>query len=98
MNWPGNLLLGEHFHEWRQGRISAGELSHLVHQYHNGPARDLWKCYNNGLVHMQVASAIVRGILREEDIPKEIWPYIQGALEFCGYGPQEAPESSAEDV
>jgi hypothetical protein len=41
-------------------------------------------------VHMQVAYAIVHGILREEDIPEEVRPYIEGALEFCGYGSQEA--------
>ena len=91
-------LLAEKFDEWRQGRISTGELSRLIHQCHNGPARELWKRYNDGLVHMQMAYAIVHGILREEDIPKEVWPYIEGALEFYRHGSQEASDSSAEDA
>ncbi len=75
--------LANKFDEWRQGRLSAGDLSYLIHQYDIGPSRELFKHYNNGLPHMQLACAIVHGILNEEDIPEEIWPYIRDALEFC---------------
>jgi hypothetical protein len=47
---------------------------------------------------MQVAYAIVHGILREENIPEEVWPWIEGVSEFCGYSLQEASESTAENA
>jgi hypothetical protein len=80
------------------GQDQCGRVKPSYSQHHNGPARELWKRYNDGLVHMQVASAIVHGILREEDISEEVWPYIEDALELCGYGSQEASKSSAEDA
>lgn len=75
--------LTERFDEWREGKICAGELSHLIHQYHNGPARDLYKQYNNLPVEMLVAQAVVHGILQERDVPEKVWPYIESSLEFC---------------
>ena len=73
--------LGQHFDEWREGRISASELTELVHQYHNGPARELWKKYNgNPYTELLVASAIVCGILPREDVSEDVWPYIEQAI------------------
>ena len=34
--------LGEDFKRWRKTKISAFELSELIHKFHNGIARDLW--------------------------------------------------------
>lgn len=78
--------LGLHFDEWREGKISAGELTELVHQYHNGPARELWKKYNqNPFTELLVASAMVRGILQKEDVSEEVWPYITETIERSGF-------------
>ncbi|MFQ6013948.1 MAG: hypothetical protein ACE5NP_00720 [Anaerolineae bacterium] len=74
--------LAKKFDEWRDNRISAGELSHIVHQYDTGPLRDLYKRYNSGSVHMLVAYAVVHGILEEEAIPENVWPYIENAVQF----------------
>ena len=77
--------LAQHFDEWREGKISAGELTELVHQYHNGPARELWKQYNrNPFTELLVASAMVEGILQKEDASEEVWPYIEEAIERYG--------------
>ena len=74
--------LGQHFDEWREGKMSASEPTELVHQYHNGPARELWKKYNrNPLTELLVASAIARGILQKEDVSEEVWPYIKETIE-----------------
>ena len=30
------------FKRWRKNKITAFELSEIIHKFHNGPARDLW--------------------------------------------------------
>jgi hypothetical protein len=79
--------LAEHFDEWREGKIDAFDLTELVHKYHQGPARELWKRYaDRPMVEMQVASAIARGILRREDVPEETWPYVEELIERYRFG------------
>jgi hypothetical protein len=38
--------LDQSFDQWREGKISCGELSHRVHQYEAGASRELYKHYN----------------------------------------------------
>jgi hypothetical protein len=73
------------------GWLSIYELSDLIHQYHQGPSRELYNLCNNAPIDILVASAVVRGLLKEEDVPAEVLPYIQNALEF-------ARQNLAEDV
>ena len=55
--------LDRSFTAWRDGHITSGELDHRVHQYDTGPARRLFKQYNDGRPDLNVAYAIVVGIL-----------------------------------
>jgi hypothetical protein len=73
--------LARHFDGWREGKIDASQLTELVHQYHNGPARELWKKYNSGFVELLVAQAVVNGILQKEQVTEEAWPYVEEAIE-----------------
>ena len=52
----------------RAGRIDVFDLSDLIHQFHNGAARDLWKFYNGLKPPMLVASALKRGYLRADEV------------------------------
>jgi hypothetical protein len=70
------------FDAWRADQISAGELNDLIHRYDTGIARKLYQQYTNASPVLQVAYAIVEGILKEADIPEEVWPYLQNALAF----------------
>jgi hypothetical protein len=74
--------LATKFNEWKEGEISAGELSHLIHEYDTGPSRDMFKFYNNVAPTIVVGRAVAEGLLKEEDIPEEIWPYIQNTVQF----------------
>jgi hypothetical protein len=76
------LQLAGHVDAWRANQISAGELNERIHQYDTGLARELYSRYNNASPVLQVACAIVEGILQESDIPAEVWPYLQNALAF----------------
>jgi len=73
--------LAQHFDEWRAGKIDAASLTELIHQYHNGPARQLWKKYNSGFVEMLVAQAVMSGMLQREQVTGETWPYVKEAIE-----------------
>lgn len=76
------LKLEQSFSEWRDGQISSGELSYRVHQYETGPSRDLYSKYNVSYHDMNVASAIVAGILKREEIPGELLEAISSLLAF----------------
>jgi DNA primase large subunit len=74
--------LNESFAEWRDGKISSGELSHRIHQYETGASRELFKKYNEGKNDFNVAYAIVTGILDREDIPGEVIEAIDKHIRF----------------
>jgi hypothetical protein len=70
------------FAEWRDGKISSGELSYRVHQYETGPSRDLYKKYNYSYHDTNVAYAIVTDILKRDEIPAELLEAISSLLAF----------------
>ena len=74
--------LDQSFAEWRNGVISSGELSHRVHEYNSGPSRQLYKHYNYGDNDMNVAYAIVAGILDKDGMPTELLEAIEGQIKF----------------
>jgi hypothetical protein len=74
--------LDRSFVEWREGKISSGELSYRIHQYEKGPSRELFKQYNGDLPDMMVAYAIVAGILKQEEVPAELLEALATPLNF----------------
>lgn len=74
--------LGESFEEWKNGTIGSGEFSYRIHQYEQGPSRELFKKYNYGEDALNVAYAIVIGLLDGEKIPVELLEEIESALSF----------------
>jgi hypothetical protein len=70
------------FEEWRDGTINSGELSNRVHQYEAGPSRELYKKYNYSPHDINVAYAIVTGILNRDEIPIELLEAISSLLVF----------------
>ena len=74
--------LEKSFKEWKNGTISSGEFSYRIHQYEKGSSRELYKKYNYGEDAMNVAYAVVTGLLNQERIPAELLEEIEGALSF----------------
>ncbi len=70
------------FAEWRASKISSGELSARIHQYETGPSRQLYQQYNSGNLEMNVAYAIVTGLLSREEITAEVLAAIERQLDF----------------
>jgi hypothetical protein len=57
-------------------------LSDLIHRFDTGIARELYTRYHDGYVELQVAYAIVTGLIQETEVPRDVWPYLQNALQF----------------
>jgi hypothetical protein len=70
------------FAEWRQGIICSGEMDDRIHKYKSGPARELWKRYNYVDADMNVAYALVVGILDEDEVPANLIEAIARPLAF----------------
>ena len=60
--------LEEDFKRWRKNKISAFELSELIHKFHNGVARDLWSFYTAGPAELNVKHAIADGVILKTEI------------------------------
>jgi hypothetical protein len=74
--------LDQQFAAWRNGQISAFELSDHIHTFHQGPARDLWSRYNARIDDTLVAHAIVTGLLPRETIPADRLEALQPIMAF----------------
>jgi hypothetical protein len=48
--------------------LGSGELSEIIHRFHQGPARDLYVRYDTDRLEMAVAYAITVGILDRRTI------------------------------
>jgi hypothetical protein len=77
-------LAGE-FEAWKRKEIDAFELEKRVHQFHQGPARELYVQYGSASslnLELLVAHAVQEQILSKDDIPAEVLPYLENALAF----------------
>lgn len=70
------------FQQWRAGRVGSGELAELIHGFHEGPARELFKKYNYGHLELAVAQAIVSGVLDRSRLPVELVQALRQAIAF----------------
>jgi hypothetical protein len=74
--------LREQFERWDRGEIDSFELNELVHRFHQGTAREIWKRYATGHLEPAVASAVAARVLRKEELPAELVQHVAGLIEF----------------
>jgi hypothetical protein len=74
--------VAEAFKRWELKELESGELSEIIHKFHQGPARDLWLRYNTAHFEMAVALAITTGVLSRDTIPAELLDYLAGPMRF----------------
>lgn len=70
------------FQRWRAGHLGSGELVELIHEFHQGPARELFKKYNSGQLELAVAHAIVSGVVDRSRLPPELLEILGRAIAF----------------
>jgi hypothetical protein len=64
--------LDAEFQRWRAGELSGHDLSDLIHSFHQGPSRELFRAYDQRFREFAVLSAIRRGVLTETEVGPEI--------------------------
>lgn len=72
------------FVRWRKGEIDTFALAAEVEQFSRGSVkRDLHYHYHNtSMLHLSVAHAIVRGVLKSEEVPGDALVALEPALKF----------------
>jgi hypothetical protein len=76
------LPLAEAFKCWEQGGLDSGELSDLIHRFHQGPARDLYLRYATNHLEAPVAYAIARGVVDRTAVPAEVLDHVARMIHF----------------
>jgi hypothetical protein len=70
------------FGRWERGEITTFELNDFVHQFHDGASRETWKRYATNHLEPAVARAVTLGVLRKEELPRELLQHIAALIEF----------------
>src|SRR2546428_11707345 len=83
------LPIAEAFKRWEREELDSGELSEIIHKFHQGPARDLWVRYNTAHLEMAGAFPQTTGLLSRGKRP----PAVAGpvARPRRVYSPEGAP-------
>ena len=68
------------FDRWKAGECGSGDLAQIIHEFHDGSARELYKLYN-GDHRWAVAYAIANGILSVDTVPSDLLEYCRPAIE-----------------
>ena len=68
------------FDRWKARDLESGDLAQIIHEFHDGPARKLYKLYN-GDHRWAVAYAIANGILSVDVVPADVLEYCRPAIE-----------------
>ena len=58
--------------QWRAAKLSAFEVSEVLHHFHRGPARELFDKYRSVPEAPLVVGAIERGVLSLQELPPKL--------------------------
>src|SRR6185436_7204669 len=72
-----------HFGRWRKGEIEPADLANFVHEFHDGPNRDLYKLYNSADLALVVARAIAFELLEASAVPTELRSKLQSLVDYA---------------
>jgi hypothetical protein len=70
------------FDRWQRREITAYDLNRLIHEFHQGPSREIWKRYATNHLAPAVASAVAAGVLTREELPVPLLEHLAGLIEF----------------
>jgi hypothetical protein len=73
--------LAEAFERWKLRAASSFEISDLIHEFHQGPSRELWATYHALKPDALVARAVALGVLAGEILPPEVAASLTGQIE-----------------
>jgi hypothetical protein len=74
--------LRDQFERWERAEITAGDLNDLIHKYHDGTFREIWKHYATKHLEPAIGFAVATGILQREEVPPELLQHVAGWVQF----------------
>jgi len=74
--------LGAAIEKWKAGELSAHDVSAVIHQFHDGAARDLYRFYTHASPESAIAQAIVNGIIEASELPAELLATLAPLIEL----------------
>ena len=77
------------FDPWARREIDSFEVGGLIHEFHQGPSRDLFVRYTTRPPDSAVAYAIATGIISRQEVPEDLLEHLALALEFYAHAPSE---------
>jgi hypothetical protein len=80
------------FREWKDGALKPFDVSDAVHEFHQGPNRELYKIYNGPNASFVVARTVARGLLSRDEVAKVLDERLE---QMIGFTTETLPESSA---
>ena len=75
-------VLAAKFCEWEAGRLSSADLHALIHKYHDGIGREIWRRFTSNDPDVSLAHAVAAGFVTKESLPGEVQDHIAGMVEF----------------
>ena len=72
--------LAEAFERWQVCATSSVEISDLIHEFHQGPARELWGTYQSLKPDLLVARAVALGVLAKGSVPADVTASLAGPI------------------
>lgn len=76
------LELRTQFDRWQRAEINAVELNELIHRFHDGDSREIWKKYATNHLEPALGLAIASEILRREELPPLLLQYLARFIEL----------------
>jgi hypothetical protein len=75
------LGLRSDFDRWQAGEISSVLMNEKIHEFTNGPTRDLLLKYHPSNPQAGLASAIASGLVKKDEVPPELLEYLARSIE-----------------
>jgi hypothetical protein len=72
--------LESEFGRWHAGETNAFDMSEAIHQFHLGPARELFSKYGRSDLGLVVAQAIHNGLISKDEAGAEVIKLLAGHL------------------
>ncbi|MBL7072333.1 MAG: hypothetical protein ISS33_00980 [Candidatus Omnitrophica bacterium] len=73
--------LAKYFDRWRTKKIDCFQLKEIIHKFHNGIFRELWKKYNLPCEDVLISMAVAKNIIKKEEINPDTFEHIKDMID-----------------
>ncbi len=74
--------LHSEFERWQKGEISPGDLNDKIHEFHDGPSKNIWVKYSTSNPQAGLAAAIASGLITKDEVPLQLLDFLARNIEY----------------